>query len=115
MAQITEYGWETIRNFIEENWKYIELQNETGTAIIRLGVGDSRVTWTHVDGATTLELQIKITGADITLPATIAKTAIFNVAIGGSVIATADVEVTTLTQTIDELTVVANIQVPTVA
>ena len=114
MSQVTEYGYETIRNFIEQSWKYIELQDSTGTAIIRLGIGDSRVKWAHVDGDGVLKLEIKITGADVALPCTVGKTAIFDTASGGNVIATADVEVTTLTQTIDELTVTANIQVPTI-
>lgn len=115
MTQVTEYGYESIRNFIELNWKYVELQDGTGKAIIRLGVGDSRVKWKHLDGERTLKLEIKITGADITLPATIAKTAIFDVATGGSVIASASVEATTLTQAIDELTVTTSIQVPSLA
>lgn len=115
MAQVTEYGYETLRNFIETSWKYIELQNDKNAKIIRLGVGDPRVNWRHLDGERTLKLEIKITGKDITLPATIAKIAIFDVATGGTVIASSLVEVTTLTQAIDELTVTASIQVPSLA
>ena len=116
MAEVTEYGYSTLRNFIQGSWKYVELQDETSTPIIRLGIGDSRVSWlTHDEGANILKLQVVISGADVTLPKTFAKTVIYDVASGGEVIASADIEITTLTQVIDELTVVSVFKVPTVA
>lgn len=115
VAEVTEYGYTTIRNFIKNSWKFVELQDSAGNSIIRLGIGNAKVTWlTHNDGASKLKLQIVISGADVILPKTFAKTAIFDVATGGQAIAVADIEVTTLTQPIDELTVVSTFTVPRV-
>lgn len=115
MAEIKEIGYEKIRNFIEANWTYIELQDEAGTAIIRLGVNDSKVEWTHSAGASTLNMTIIISGADITLPKTVARSAIFDVASGGTALAEEAFSNTkTLTGEFDELTVTHSIQVPRV-
>lgn len=114
MAEVTQYGYSTIRNFIENTWKYIELQDTTGVQIIRLGTDDSRVNWVHNVGDSVLKLEILLSGSEVFLPITIAKTAIFDVATGGTAIATADVEVTTLTDNNQKVRLTANIQVPTI-
>ncbi|MFB7304655.1 hypothetical protein [Heyndrickxia sporothermodurans] len=112
MAEFSQAGYQKIRDYIEANWKYIELQDETGTAIIRLGIGDSRVTWTHTADSNPLKLQIKIKGSDVSLPKTFAISAIFDVASGGSPLAVSNFEATTLSQAIDELTVEHSLEVP---
>ena len=60
MAEITAKAYQDLRDYITANWKYIELRDEEGAPVIRLGVGDPRVTWTNVEGAQTLELTITI-------------------------------------------------------
>lgn len=79
MAEISELGYQHIRNYIEENWKFIELQDELGAKVLRLDTSDSRVSWTHTPGAEVLELSIVVTGSDaeITLPQKLAASAVY--------------------------------------
>lgn len=113
MAQITEYGYQKLRDFVQSSWKYVELRDESNNAIIRLGVGDSRVTWlTHSEGASKLKLQIVIKGSDVTLPKTFAKAVIFDVASGGTIIAESTFTNVTLTQSVDEITVISTFTIP---
>ena len=115
VTNITEYGYSKLRDFIKANWNFVELQDTAGAQIIRLGIGDSRVTWLeHNEGADKIKIQIVVKGADITLPATFGKLAIFDTNTGGEVIAITDVDVTIMKQVIDEFTAVATFTVPTV-
>lgn len=116
MAEITSYAYQDLRDYIQSNWKYIELQNESGVAILRLSPTDSRCTWTHNAGDQTLKLQVVIKGSDtdITLPCTFAKSVIFNIATGGNAISEESFTPFTLESEQDELTVIHNIQVPQV-
>lgn len=112
MAEINSIGYQKIRDFIESNWKYIELQNGTGLPIIRIGTNDSRVNWVHSQNSQTLKLQIVLSGADITLPQTFEKSAIFDVASGGSPLVVETFQAFTMEGINDELTIEHSIEVP---
>jgi hypothetical protein len=116
MAEITSYAYQNLRDYIQANWQYLELQDEAGTSIIRLSPTDSRCTWTHNAGDQTLKLQVVIKGSDtdITLPCTFAKSVIFNVATGGSPLSEESFTPFTIETEQDELTVIHSIQVPQV-
>ncbi|WP_210367431.1 hypothetical protein [Bacillus sp. REN3] len=116
MAEITQAAYQNLRDYIQANWKYIELQDDTGVAIVRLSVYDSRVTWTHSVGEQTLKLQVIIKGSDsdITVPKTFAKSVIFNVATGGNLLSTESFTPFTIEGDQDELTVIHLIEVPKV-
>lgn len=116
MAEITSYAYQNLRDYIQANWQFIELQDEAGTSIIRISPTGSRCTWTHNAGDQTLKLQVVIKGSDtdITLPCTFAKSVIYNVATGGNAISEESFTPFTLETDQDELTVIHNIQVPQV-
>lgn len=116
MAEINANGYQSIRDFIQANWKHIELRDDVGTAVLRISTSDSRVTWTHSAGSQTLELTIVVKGADagITLPQTFASSAIYDVASGGSPYSEEPFSSFTMEGTGDELTVKHQIQVPKV-
>lgn len=116
MAEITNYAYQNLRDYIQSNWQYIELQDEAGNAILRLSPTDSRYTWTHNAGDQTLKLQVVIKGSDtdITLPCTFAKSVIYNVATGGQPLSEETFTPFTVETEQDELTVIHNIQVPQV-
>lgn len=116
MAEITSYAYQNLRDYIQANWKYLELQNESGSPIVRLSPADNRVTWTHNAGDQTLKLQVVIKGSDtdITSPSTFAKSVIYNVATGGQPLSQETFTPFTLETEQDELTVIHNIQVPQV-
>lgn len=116
MAEITSQAYQDLRDYIQANWQYIELQDDTGTPILRLSPSDSRVTWTHTAGEQTLKLQIIVKGSDtdITLPSTFASSHIFKVASGGSAFSSETFTSFTIESEQDELTVIHNISVPQV-
>jgi len=116
MAEITTDAYQDLRDYIESNWQYIELQDDTNVVIVRLDLSDSRVTWTHTASSQTLELQVVITGSDsdITLPQTFAKSVIYNVLTGGNPLSTETFPAFDMTQAEDQLTVTHNIEVPQV-
>lgn len=116
MAEITSVAYQNLRDYIQANWNYIELQDDTGTPILRLSPSDSRVTWTHNAGDQTLKLQIIVKGSDtdITKPKTFASSHIFNVATGGTSFSDEVFTAFTIETDQDELTVIHSIQVPQV-
>ncbi|MGG4039292.1 hypothetical protein [Heyndrickxia ginsengihumi] len=116
MAEITTQAYQNLRDYIQSNWQYIELQDDSDGAILRLSPSDSRVTWTHNAGDQTLKLQIVVKGSDtdITLPKTFASSHIFNVATGGISFSDESFTPFTMSTDQDELTVIHNIQVPQV-
>lgn len=116
MAEITSSAYADLRNHIESNWKHIELQDETGTPVVRLSPSDSRVSWTHSAGSQILTLQVVVKGSDtdISVPQTFAKSVIFNVASGGNALSTESFTAFTMETDQDELTVTHSIQVPQV-
>ena len=116
MAEITNSGYQSIRDFVEANWKYIELRDDLGTPILRLDPTDPRVTWTHVAQAQTLKLQIVVTGTDleVSLPQTFGSSAIFSVSTGGTAHSVETFTTFTMEGTGDELTVVHELEIPEV-
>lgn len=115
MSEINEYGYQKLREFIKSSWKYIELQDNNGKAIIR----KQATVLNHSDGENIVKLQVVVKGNEIganeTTPVTVAKMALYDVATGGEPIANKDFDVadiTTLTQDVDQLTVVHSIEVP---
>lgn len=116
MAEITSTGYQSIRDFIEDDWTYIELRDGSGSAIIRIDVTDPRVSWTHSAGAQTLELTCIIKGSDsdITPPKTFQYSALYSVASGGSPHSVEEFTPFTIGAAEDELTVKHRIEVPQV-
>lgn len=116
MAEITASAYQDLRDYIQTNWQYIELQDDVGTPILRLSPSDSRVTWTHLAGEQILKLQIIVKGSDvdITLPQTFASSHIFNVATGGTSFSDETFTSFTIESDQDELTVIHNAEVPQV-
>lgn len=115
MSEINEYGYQKLREFIKSSWQYIELQDKNGNAIIR----KQATVLNHTDGENIIKLQVVVNGNEIganeTTPVTVAKMALYDVATGGEPIANKDFDVadiTTLTQDVDQLTVVHSIEVP---
>lgn len=116
MAEILTEGYQSLRDYIQTNWQYIELRDDLSAAIVRLSPTDSRVTWTHLAGDQTLKLQIVVKGSDvdITYPVTFASSAIYDVATVGSPYSVESFTAFTIEADEDELTVIHSIQVPQV-
>jgi len=116
MAEITAAGYQTIRDYVQANWNYVEIRDDVGAAIMRIPTSDPRCSWIHAPGAQVLQLQVVITGSDaeITLPKTIAGAAMYNVATGGDALAVDTFTGATLEAPADQVKIVINIEIPQV-
>ncbi|MFD2703920.1 hypothetical protein [Salibacterium lacus] len=116
MAEIKSAGYQAIRDFIQSNWTYIEIKDDSDTAVLRVSPSDSRVSWIHTAGNQTLQIQIVVKGSDsdISIPQTFALSAIFDTESGGTAYSEESFTAFTMESEEDEITVVHSIQVPQV-
>lgn len=114
MAEIRQEGYQALRDFIQSNWQYIELQDNLDSPVLRLSPTDEKVTWIHNAGESVLKLQIVVTGLDVTLGTTISHSAIYDVATGGLPYSKETFTSFTFESDEDQLTVIHSIQVPSV-
>lgn len=114
MAEITASAYSDLRNYIQTNWQYIELQDETGTAILRLSPADSRVTSIIEGNSVKITVVVKGSDTDIVAPKTFSKSVIYNVATDGTPFSTESFTAFTIETDQDELTVIHNIEIPQV-
>jgi len=109
-------GYEWIRETLIRNSSlHIELQDSNGNAIVRLPLSDSRVSWTHTQGANPMELSVTITGSDseISLPVTIDQGMLFPDASSTDPLGLVQsVSTTELTQSADKATIKCPLEVP---
>ena len=110
MANINTYGYQKLREYVIANWKYLELQDATGTPVKRFSTG------TIITGsATTQELTFTVIaeGAEFT-DKTVAKVALFDVTTGGTAIALENFTAFKFESAEDQLTINFKLQVPQV-
>lgn len=117
MAEITEKGYQDLRDFIEENWIYHSLRDDQGNEVVRLSTSDPRTEWTHDPGSQVLELTTTVTGSDpdIHPPQKFAGSSIYNSdSVEADPMAEETFESFTIQTESDELTVKHRIEVPQV-
>ncbi|MEK4030768.1 hypothetical protein MKZ02_19820 [Pseudobacillus sp. FSL P4-0506] len=114
MAEITTAAYTALRNYVQSNWKYIELQDETGAKIVRLTTTDNRVASAIEGNNVKLTVIIKGSDSDIITPKTFAKSVIYDVATGGTPYSIETFAPFTIESDQDELTVIHTTQVPKV-
>jgi len=118
MNEILTAGYQAIRNYVQANWKYIELRNASNAPILRISTSDPRVTWTNLANAQTLELTIVVKGSDAglsgSLPLTFASSALFDVATGGSPYSVESFTPFAMEAPEDQLTIKHQVQIPQV-
>ena len=96
MAEITANGYVSIREHIVQNWKKIVLLNDANNQIFSTTIDGTKAKWTHtrteqrvtggyndfgepmyelvhVESNPVLEISLKITAADVSLPSTVTK------------------------------------------
>lgn len=109
---ITQDGHNDLKTYLQATWTYIELRSDTNAPVIRISSTDPRASWTHASGDGFIELSVTLTGMDLTLPVTIASTALFRVATGGSALSEAAISPFLFQTTGDRLVVRHRIEVP---
>ncbi|MFB5088636.1 hypothetical protein PGC35_15750 [Psychrobacillus sp. PGGUH221] len=111
MAQINNYGYGKLREYILSNWNYIEVQDESGIAVKRFGIADGLQITGNV-ATQEIEYKIVITGDATFLGKTVVKSVLLEVATNGSPIATEVFAPFTFETVDDQLTIIHKLQVP---
>jgi hypothetical protein len=115
MIEITNAGYQEIRNYIQSSWNYVELR-DADVAIMRIPTSDPRCEWLHSVGDQVLKLQITLAGsdADISLPATMSGVALYNTSTGGEALTIGAFTAVTLEELEDQLKIIVQVEVPEV-
>lgn len=129
MANISDYGYQKIRQKIIDEWIYVELQDESGEAIKRfmeerVEAGRDELGRPYYDYIPGAEITGDATSQTITFTVvakgeeftgkTVANVALFDEKTGGTSIAVEAISAFTFENEEDELTVNFNLQVPKV-
>ena len=116
MSELTEAGYQTIRNYVNNNWTHIEIYDDGGNAVTRVDItGDSRSQWLDLDGDNVLKVEFDVTGSDsdISLPVTLQKSAIWDSGSGGNQTTVKEQYANaTLNQDGDNVTITHTIKIP---
>lgn len=75
MAEISADGYQSLKDFFVSaiatppDWDYIALYDDTTSEVLRASIsGDSRASWTDLDGDSVVTVTITIEGADADVP-----------------------------------------------
>lgn len=133
MAEITSNGYVSIREHIVHNWKKIVLLNDTNTQVFTTNIDGVKARWTHtketqqikkgetpwgeeifetveIESNPALEISLTLTGADVSLPATVAKIQVIDTK--NRIMTEETFQPFTFETAQDELTLSVKIQVP---
>ncbi len=121
MAEITEAGYQDLRDYVEGAWSFVEIRDDSaagagGAAVVRLDPSDPRVEWVHAPSAQVLQIRVTLRGddGDITPPVTLRSAALYDAGTGGSayaeeVFSEGDAVINSES---DEVTVTFDVEVP---
>lgn len=118
--EIPSEGYDDLTTYVIANWKYMEFQDSSGTAIVRREIGGGTLdpadpTWTD-ETRPVITASMTIEGTDTDLPAkpfTIAKAALFKAASGGNAMGLKTYDSTfTMTSDSDEFTGTIDVEIP---
>ncbi|MFJ8063311.1 hypothetical protein ACIQYS_01585 [Psychrobacillus sp. NPDC096426] len=111
MANINIYGYQKIREFVLANWKYLEVRKPDGTVLKRFSTADG-LTITGNGSTQEIEYKLVITGDATFQGQTVGKSVLFDVATGGTAIATEIFTSFEFSSELDSLTILHKLQVP---
>lgn len=111
MANINNYGYEKLRSYILANWTYLEVQTDTGVPLKRFSLADG-LTVTGNAATQEIEYKIVITGNSSFMNQKVNKSVLYDVATGGTSIATELFNEFTFESVDDQLTIIHKLQVP---
>lgn len=125
MTEVREDAYQSVREFVVStvanppSWDYLALYDDTGTEVTRISVsGDSRFSWTDIDGDNTVTIRGDIRGSDSDIPTggtTITHAAVWDSSSGGRQITYKEqFGALTFNQDSDEMRVKHHIQIPQV-
>lgn len=115
-TEFSTAGYSDLRTYVEANWKYIEIRKSDNSALLRKTTSDARVRWAHSSGAAVLILEITLSGsdADVSLPVTVNRSAVYKAASGGSALSEDAFTAVTLAVAEDKITIRHSLQIPQV-
>ena len=114
-TEIREAGYQTIRDFIESDWDYIELRDDDDSQVTRIQISeDDLAQWVHASDAQVLEVEVEVQGEDddIPLDTTFTGSALYNEESGGDELSFDDFSSALIGSEGDILIVTHEIEVP---
>ena len=113
--EITEAGYQTLRDYIQNNWKYVELFDDSDNPVGRFEIGGTKANWIHTIGDQTLIARLIVTGADIGVGTTVKGTKLFETNSSSDILHEDNFNyMFTFGDTEDQLTVEHQIEVPVI-
>ena len=114
MAEINQYGYQKIREFVIANWKHLEVRTPTGVVLKRFSTADGLVI-TGNASSPVIEYKLIIKGSDALFAnQTVGRSVVFDSAVSTNAIATESFTSFTFESADDELTIIHKLQVPQV-
>ncbi len=113
-TEITEFGYQLVRDYIESDWNYIEIIDENSNPIMRLSTDDERVHWAHDPGDQILVLSVGLSGSDpdLALPKVVTGSVIYHTEISDNPIHSDGMPAAEMNNEADTLTINHRIYVP---
>lgn len=112
-----DYGYDVIRQNLQTSITHISIVDNASTEIVRIPVGDSRVTATNDNTGNTLTYTVVLTGsdADMGVGKTVGAYGLYDVATGGSAIdSDTFASAATFNSTADQITLTITVNAPAV-
>lgn len=117
--EVEQAGYEDLQNYISDNWDYIELVDDEGDAVTRIGVADERLNITIEDTEDdgdndTVRWTVEVQGSDEDIPlgTTLEASRLFKEETGGDVFHTDTHESAPIASEDDTVQVQHDIEVP---
>ena len=116
MSELTDSGYQSIREYVRNNWSHIEIYDDAKNAITRVDIdGDVRCQWKDLDSDKTLQVEFSVTGSDgdIPIPTTLKYSAVWDSESGGRQITIKKrFAETVINQSGDNVVITHNIDIP---
>ena len=112
-TELPNAGYEDLREYVRDNWDYIELQDDVDDQVTRIDVDtDDRASWATDGDIRRVTVTVSGSDADVTTPVTITSSHLFKADSGGNSLSNDSFSGATLEEDGDELTVEHEVQVP---
>jgi len=117
-TQADSYGFEDLRQYVQNNWAFIAVVDSTGSEVLRWDANNNaNVTWTSGPASNPLTAELVVTGQDLidagaSLPVTLVRTDAFKSDAASARVAHDSYTDATFEEEADELTITHNYQIP---
>lgn len=120
MTEFNSAGYEDLRTYLQNNWQFIAVLDDSGTEQLRWEIGvNTNTTWASGPNTNPLTAELTITGQDLidagaTLPVTLASTEAYKSGTATTVMGSDPITDATVEASGDEVTISHDYEMPTI-